>query len=311
LFYLGVIFNYFAPWCLAFFASLPFLGRNLIKKTEDRPALIFLMSWILASFFFFSGIFFVINHYLLAITVPFALLVSYFFLVPMNQRPWEEKFIGFIQTGVSLGLVVMSFMAFSFLYFFLNNGSGLGWGIVLAIYVVLLVTYWHNRKKWPAAVVLALSMIVLYSQSHLITQARLISISTLQQVSEVIKEDGKGVIYKVGVGSNDIHEKELQIYFKEKVEKVATSVDHQSRAMINEFFKSPEQVYCIFTEADWLVYEPHKLNKPLQKIGEDYIIRKRMRIDRHFFTALFKFERQRIHDYFMEKVFIFKKDSET
>jgi hypothetical protein len=153
-------------------------------------------------------------------------------------------------------------------------------------------------------------MIFVYSQSHLITNARLVSMSTLQHLSEVIKKDGEGFPYKVGVGSNDIHEKELQIYFDEKVEKVATSVDHQSRAMINELWKNPQRVYCVFTFADWVVYEPYKPSKTLQMMGEDYIIRKRMRIDRNFFAALIKFDRQQIHDYFMEKVLVVKKDVE-
>jgi len=131
--------------------------------------------------------------------------------------------------------------------------------------------------------------------------------SAFQRFANIIKADPDGSV-AVGVGSNDIHEKEFQVYFDKKVIKAANSSKGETASMLLEFFSENDNAYCLFTEEDFQDISYPISEEPFRIVQKEYIFRRRMHIDKGFFIALMHFDDDKVRDYLMEKVVLIRKD---
>ena len=199
-------------------------------------------------------------------------------------------------------LAALGFLGLSFIRVVLLGGSL--WWLFIFLIVFIAGAYMFFRSKEGFIAPLGLAMVILFvlSQGILLSRAGLVSLSSLQDLAGTVNRQlMSGEI--VAVGSHDIHEKELQIYFNDPVLKAATSESAETLDRLNELFQSPRTVYCLFTEDDYNAFLKNS-GQRLQVLKEDFIFRRRIYPDRGLFEAFFRFDRPVIQRYFLEKIIL-------
>ena len=159
-----------------------------------------------------------------------------------------------------------------------------------------------------APVVLGLFLVFVLSQTSLLAKAGVTSHTTLQKFADTIHKDKQGEA-TIGVGSYDIHEKEFQVHFDQKVIKAGASFDGETRWRLGMLFKGSKKVYCLISKKDYdkflSIYQPDER----QIIQSEYMVRKRFHIDKKFFEALLTFDRDTVWSYLLEEVVLVKKEA--
>ncbi len=310
LFYLNVIGSYFAPWSLFLIAAIPLAVLRVKSKAEAGQGLGLLLIWFFVVFCFFSSIYFSINHYMLVLTTPFALLVSYFFLEKFDQARLGGKIIVFAQKYFPVIIFTICSLAFAFLFIFLV-GAAKWWLIVfLLIYIITITRIYKSTNPIEAPLSLGIIILVVFAQSSLLEKAGVTSHATLQKfattINQVIEENGaKNII--IGVGSHDIHEKEFQVYFDQKVIKAAGSGIEETKSKLTKLFATKDHVYCLIIGKDFDQYLRGSSLGTFEIIQEDYIFRRRMYLNRGFLDALLKLDQAAVNHYLKEKIILIKK----
>ena len=82
-----------------------------------------------------------------------------------------------------------------------------------------------------------------------------------------------------------------------------------SRIDFGQLFATEHKVYCLITEKDYKKFLKDSYQESLEIVQEDYIIRRRMNIDKGFFSALLKLNQETINRYLKEKLVLIKKES--
>ena len=309
-FYLSVIGSYFAPWSIFLIGAVPLalvrLKRSRAWNEGSRLALV----WFFVVFFFFSTLYFSINHYMLVLTTPFALLLGCFFLEGLNDENVVGRIALFLRRYVAVFILTVSCLAFGFLSVFLAGGSKWWLVILAAAYVGMVTGIRKSRSPMAAPLVLGAFLLFVFAQSSLLDKAGVTTHATLQKFAVTLNgefEAGTAGQAVIGVGSHDIHEKEFQAYFDQKVLKAAGSEDDETRAKLKRLFATDKKVYCLITENDFNRFLKGSFPVPLEIVKEDLIFRRRMRIDRGFFAALLTLDRMKVRDYLKEKIVLVRK----
>lgn len=319
LFYAKVILSYFAPWSVFLCAALPLALFKPSTMMAQRRALQLLLVWFFVVFFFFASMYFVINHYMLVLTTPFVILISHFFLEKFNSQSKMDNIILFARKYLIFFIFSVGCFAFAFLFVFLAGANPWWLVILLFFYGGVAGVLKRSRDPLVAPLTLAIFIVFVFAQSSLLGRAGITAHATLQNFASTIHEEGKASApFVIGVGSHDIHEKEFQVYFDQKVEKAATSENQETRMKLAQLFNRDQNVYCLITEKDFKDYLEHSLPDgeagqpgPLEIIQEDYIFRKRTKIDKEFFIALWKLDQKAVYHYLMEKVVLVKKGQDA
>jgi len=296
-FYIKNLFSYFAPWTIFLFLGIPLL----VKRETLNPSLKFLLSWFGFSFLFFSSLYFIINHYLMALVVPFAILVSYLFLAEGPQTVLR------VQKSLIILVFTLGFVGFSLFLAIFMGISKMWLGILFMIYAVFLGVILKSKTRFIAPVMLSVLVLCIFYQSNLLGRAGLISITTLQHFQKTIDNDLTHD-YSIGVGSHDIHRKEFQVYFTQSVDKLGMSDVDKTNLNLKKFFTNGKRVYCLILEKDLRAYLKEFPQEVLPTVQEDSIIRRRISVDKNFFVALFKLDQATIRQYLMEKIVLVKKE---
>jgi len=310
LFYFNVIGSYFAPWSVFFMAAIPLAILKVRSKASADQGLSLLLIWFFVVFCFFASIYFSINHYMLVLTTPFAILVSYFFLEKIDQDRLSGRIILIARKYFPVIIFTVCSLAFAFLFVFLA-GAAKWWLIIfLLIYIGTIARIHKSSNPIEAPLSLGILILVVFAQSSLLEKAGVTSHATLQKfattVNQAIIEDTTRNII-IGVGSHDIHEKEFQVYFDQKVIKAAGSGVDETAAKLAKLFATEDQVYCLIIEKDFDLYLRSSSLGAFETIQEDYIFRRRMYLDRGFFNALLKLDQAAVNHYLKEKIILIKK----
>jgi len=264
-------------------------------------------------FCFFSMIYFAINHYVLVLSVPFAILVSCFLLHPFDRKNAVDKTIAFLRKYTVLFIFTVGFLAYIFLFVFLAGGHK-AWIIVFLTAIIIFIRgIIKSTKPITAPLSLGLLLLFVFAQSSLLDKAGITSHAILQRFASTINEEVRqdsGNSYSIGVGSHDIHEKEFQVYFKDRVIKAASSDAEDTRMKLLQLFSKDTKVYCLLTEKDYEQFIQNAFQGRVHIIQEDYIVRRRMSIDKGFFMALLKLDQAVVRDYFKEKLVLLKKEND-
>ena len=310
LFYLNVIGSYFAPWCIFLIGAVPLAFIRVRSAQGKSEGLRLMLAWFFVVFFFFSTMYFSINHYMLVLTSPFALLVSYFFLEKVNNEILIGKVTLFLQKYVPVFILTVACLAFGFLSVFLVGGTK-WWLVVLAAAYIAVVREIHKSlRPMTSPLMLGVFMLFVFAQSSLLERAGVTTHATLQKFAVVVNEELKaGAVHEavIGVGSHDIHEKEFQVYFDQRVVKAAGSEEDETRAKLDQLFATDKKVYCLITEKDFDHFLKNSSSGSLEIVREDHIFRRRMSIDGGFFAALLKLDQTTVRDYLKEKIILIRK----
>jgi len=310
LFYLNVIGSYFAPWSVFLIAAIPLAFLRVRSKAPAGQGLSLLLIWFFVVFCFFASIYFSINHYMLVLTTPFAILVSYFFLEKIDQGRLGGKIILFARKYIPVIIFSVCSLAFAFLFVFLAGAEKWWLIIFLLIYAVTIARVHKSSNPIEAPLSLGILILIVFAQSSLLEKAGVTSHAILQKfattVNQAIKEDSARSI-KIGVGSHDIHEKEFQVYFDQKVIKAAGSGIEETATKLAKLFATEDQVYCLIIEKDFDRYLKSSPLGAFETIQEDYIFRRRMYLDSGFVEALLKLDQAAVNNYLKEKIILIKK----
>lgn len=310
LFYLNVIGSYFAPWSVFLIGAIPLAFLKTRSRNSAGEGLSILLIWFFSVFCFFSLIYFSINHYMLVLTTPFAILVSYFFLEQVNESRISGKIILVARKYFSVIIFTISSLAFGFLFVFLAGASKWWLIVFLLIYVVTVLKVHKSSDALAAPLSLGILILIVFAQSSLLQKAGVTSHATLQKFAVTVNQAIEQSKFKkiiVGVGSHDIHEKEFQVYFDQKVIKAAGSGAEETKTKLAKLFATKDQVYCLIIEKDFDLFLAGGSLGAFEVIQEDYIFRRRMYIDREFFSALFKIDQATVQHYLKEKIILIKK----
>jgi len=312
IFYCGVIVSYFAPWCVFLIAGIPLAIKKIISGDGSKEGLRLMLIWFLVVFLFFSTMYFSISHYMLVLSTPFAVLVSYFLLEQFDPRRSIGRALLFLRKYISIFVFTVGMIAFGFLFVFLA-GASKWWLVILLIgYFVLLQKMVCSQKPVTAPMILGIFLMFVFAQSTLLDKAGVTTHAALQKFAHTIHQEiqmGLGNDAVIGVGSHDIHEKEFQVYFDQRVEKAAGSMADETRAKLKKLFSGKKDIYCLITEKDFNQFLGSSLPGTFEIIQEDYIVRKRFNIDSGFFSALLKLDRKTVHEYMKEKLVLVRKKS--
>lgn len=306
LFYLKTILSYFAPWSIFGFLAIPYSLAHVKSDTQQGRALKFLLCWFFVVFFFFSFMDFAINHYVLVLTTPFAILTSFFFLNEKDSPPVVENFLNVIRKYVPIFFVILGTLAFLFLSIFLA-GIHKWWGAVIVLVAgAVIVKMFVYKRKLMAPLSLGIFLFVIFCQSSMMEQAKITAHSTLGQFAKTIHADlTEGAV--IAVGSRDIHEKEFQAHFDIRVDKVVTPNVEESKENLKALFEQDKNIYCLITQKDYEMYFEGVVLDQTAVIHEDYIFRKRMYLDQGFFKALITLDQETAYHYLMEKLILLRK----
>ncbi|OGX46805.1 MAG: hypothetical protein A2306_05610 [Omnitrophica WOR_2 bacterium RIFOXYB2_FULL_38_16] len=312
-FYCKVLLSYFAPWSIFLLGAIPLSFARLFSLrgehreiVQEKRSFQIMLVWFFSVFCFFSIMSFRINHYMLVLSTPFAILISKFFLWDVGPKGILGLSVPFIRRYLIIIFIAIGTFTFSFLVVFILGKSNL-WIAIYLLMFVLMVRTCLKRDTFFAPAVLSLFMIFVFSQSRLMGEANVTPHSAFQRFANIIKADPDGSV-AVGVGSNDIHEKEFQVYFDKKVIKAANSSKGETASMLLEFFSENDNAYCLFTEEDFQDISYPISEEPFRIVQKEYIFRRRMHIDKGFFIALMHFDDDKVRDYLMEKVVLIRKD---
>ena len=310
LFYLNVIGSYFAPWCIFLIGALPLAVVRIRLQQEKTQGLRLMLVWFFVVFCFFSTIYFAINHYMLVLTTPFAILVGYFFIERINNEILIGKSALFLRKYIPVFILTVSVLAFAFLTVFLAGGTKWWLVVLAAVYILMVRGVRASLRPMTAPLMLGVFMVFVFAQSLLLERAGVTSHATLQKFAVAINGELKAETVHgtvIGVGSHDIHEKEFQVYFDQRVVKAAGSEEDETRAKLAELFATEKKVYCLITKKDFDHFLKDAYSGSLEIVQEDHIFRRRMNVDRGFFDALLKLDQRAVRDYLKEKIILIRK----
>jgi len=312
LFYLHVLSTYFAPWCIFLVGAIPLAFWKIKLNDPAKKGLSLMLVWFFVVFCFFSMIYYSINHYLLVLSTPFAILISVFLLENFDCQSLVGTTITIMRKYVLIFIFTISCLAFSFLFVFLA-GAGKWWLLVFFLaYIAVVGRLSKSSKLLAAPLSLGILILSVFAQSSLMAKAGVTSHVILQKfavtINQEIRRDALGKA-DIGVGSHDIHEKEFQVYFDQRVIKAAGSEEYETKTKLTRLFKTDKKVYCLITEKDYQYFLKGSYPGTLEVIQEDYIMRKRFKIDKGFFMALFRLDQPTIHRYLKEKIILVRKKS--
>jgi 4-amino-4-deoxy-L-arabinose transferase-like glycosyltransferase len=318
-FYLGNMLSYFAPWSVFGFVGIPsVLKYNRLWLERHWRMTHFLLIWMLVVLAFFSVLSFRVNHYLLVLTTPFAIFTGLFFLEKFDRKKRMGRVLFGFQKYMSLVIFLAGIAAVILLQVILLD-QGAEWAIGLTL-IALIVSAWILLTPWQrvAPWVLAVMLMIAFANARLLADAGLTSLSRLRQFAAAIQQRDNGPSAPVIiVGSNQLHEKEFQIFFKQKVLKPANSSEEQTQDALRRLLASPGGVYCLIREEDYQHYlvplgygfsrtslSTGAGDKHLELLEERTMVRRKMHLDRSFFDALLRLDRPAVYPYLMENVLL-------
>jgi len=310
LFYLKTIFSLFLPWSIFFIGALPLALKGLTVKATEATSLRFLLIWTLVVFFFFSIMYFKISHYMMPLMTPLAILTSYFLLYIFEKPLVIVKAAHFYRTFFILVSFLISYFAYLFLTIFLV-GINPWWltifGVGLILFVMIFV---KSRDLSIRPILLAVFILFVLAQPQLFDSAGLTTHSTLQKFAQILKDDKiKDVV--IGVGSHDIHEKEFQVYFNERVIKAGASTTDETIYHLKHLFQTNSRVYCLITKRDYDLFFKSLNIGHYHIIAKDEMVRKRMNLDLGFFKAVIQVDQVRVKNYFMEEILLIRRNEQS
>jgi hypothetical protein len=309
LFYLLVLLEYFAPWCL-FLLPWILLAVKIGKTQDNKAATLAGRQWMLiwpgVVFFFFSLVHVRLSHYVLVLSTPFAILVGFYLTQPFPKSSFSYRWI----LGTTLFILLAGFMAIIFLkVLWLKETKALVFIYLFALGILI----WGvvRTRVLPVSFWLGFFMVYLLSHAPYATKAGITSHATLKALADFIKGDSSQFLpqkdFLIAIGSHDIHEKELQVYFEDKqILKAGHEYEPLARMNLKELLYNPLPFYCVITANDYNHFEA--LFKKFQVIvlKEDFIVRKRFYFDRGFILAILKLDQSKIYDYLMEKIILLR-----
>ncbi len=316
-YYAHVILTYFAPWSIFVFMAIPFFilkrrrqesssgEENTFISTDQGIQILFI--WFFVVLCIFASMSFVINHYILVLTTPFAVITAYFLLEKMARTTFVQQTLLFLRKYLILFIVTAGMLVFSFLAVFLAGASRVWLGIFFFIYLALTGIIIKTKSPAVPAIILAVFLAIIFCQSSLLGKAGLTSHAILQNFARTIHND-PSQDYLIGVGSYDIHEKEFQVYFDKKVQKLAQGQMEDTRRELTNFMKSRGKTYCLLTEKDMNDFLTPVFGNSFQIVQQEYIFKRRLRMDKHFLKSLLNLRQKEVASYFFEKVVLIKKE---
>lgn len=306
-FYFQIILQQFAPWSIMSVLGIGFAIFFSRKKEAVSESFVLLLSWVLVVYTFFSFMYFTISHYMLVMTTPVAILTSYFLLYPFESNKISDRFVQFVRKSYFIIIISLLWLVYAFILTFFAGIPTYVLIMMLLIYLAVLIFVLRSQSLAIAPTILGILIAMISYQTAYLSELGLTTHTTLRKFAQTINHQSL-VDYSIGVGSHDLHEKEFQVYFTDiKVEKVANDNDQYTMYMLNQLFGKNESVYCLITEKDYNKYLKDVFGN-IQIIQQEYMLRKRLQIDREFFKALVNLDRRKIYEYFMENVVLVKRE---
>lgn len=312
LFYFKVILFYFAPWSLFFFLAVIFFFIRMRREGKHflarRQGISFFMIWAAVVFLFFSSMYFVINHYLLIMTTPFAILVSYFLMGGWKGEVILERMILSSRKYFLTAIIALGWLGCSFFFIFFL-GMPKSWVIIFFLLygASMCVVYKINENVLVPFILSFFMLSMIAPSSFFLGKAGLSAHATFMQFVKTI-EEGLDNQTLIAVGSHDIHEKEVQVFFDRPVRKSGWSDDPQTRMELASLFAWPGKVYCFILQKDYEKFIKDKY-QDAAILQEEYIIRKRFFLDARFFMAILRMDQQTVRNYLLEKILLIEKKS--
>jgi len=125
-FYLSKIGAYFAPWSIFLLGAIPLCIAKIKSDSDQKEEILVVGIWLILVYLFFSSMYFVISHYMLVLSTPFAILVSLFFLEPFGGSHWHQHLCRRLRKSLMIIILSVGCFAFAFLAVFLSQ-SGQWW----------------------------------------------------------------------------------------------------------------------------------------------------------------------------------------
>lgn len=304
-FYVRNLIIFFAPWSVLLIGAIPLAVLNMTQNEENKKSWGLPAVWFFVVFAFFTCTYITINHYLLILSTPFAILVSAY-LLDLNSRSavtqWLVKgFLIFLMGATLLGLI--------FLQVFLVSAPGIWVLFYISAFAVYCWLIRRDRSPVIAPLLVAIAITGIFSvQTVFMRKAGLNSHSVWERMAKIIQDDCRGNC-AIAIGSRDIHEKEVQVYFDQKLEKIGSDYDALTDTLTKQFvYREEPQRYSIITLQDYTMY-PELYDKiGFKRIAEDFVTRKRFFLDQRFFYAMVTLNRPTVLDYLKEKVILLRRD---
>jgi len=303
-FYTGVLATHFAPWSLFVPAALPFAFMRIHRQRDFREPLIFLMIWFGVVFFFFTFIFFRINHYLLILSAPLATLLAFFF----SENPlWRGRVSRRIIKGIFIALFILGFLSLALVFVCLAGLASVWlflYGLAMIV-IAIMITRTDNPSLPPA--LLGLFLVFTLFQSDVISRSGLCPHTVYHHLARLMQAPQYDQ-YMINVASHNLHEKELQVYFDRRVIKTGHGYEPLTRSNLLKFLNEHEKAFVIITAADYERYADDLKPFHLEPVICESISRKSYALDAGFLRALGRLDRDRIRDYIMQPILLIKKD---
>ncbi len=306
LFYFQSLMSYFAPWSIFIFGAVIVAVRDRDRDERHHSGFLIMLVWFFSVLGFFALISHRINHLILILTTPFAILISYFLFRNFDGISPKEKALSVYRTGFSVFVLLAGIIGLLFAKLFLLEAHKIWLVIFLSIIVLFVVALFRFKRISVLPLSLGAMMIFSFSQTTLLSEAGLTSHSVLQKFARSIKNQ-KEESCRIAVLSHQIHEKELQAYFETPVEKIAVTDNELSHQKISGWMKTPQIKYLVITRDDWQKLDQENLTD-VRVIKRDKIVRRHVRIDQEFFKNLLSLNQEAIKDYFFESILLIKKE---
>ncbi len=303
-FYAGVLATHFSPWSLFILPAGFIIFRGIRRRPEARDGLAFLAIWLAVVLTFFVFIFFHINHYLLVLSTPLAIALAYFFSecrleqIAIARRSWKGVFIFLFMIGLlSLSLVFVYLAGLSFVWLVVYG---------LAAGAMMVMTARSADPVLPPAL-LGLFLVFVLFQSQVISRSGLCPHTVYRDLARSIAASDEGDV-AITVASHSLHEKELQVYFDQKITKTGHGYEPLTRSNLLKFLQTHDQAFFIITAADYERYADDLKDFSLKEITREDITRKSYALDKDFLKALFRLDRSGIRAYIMQPILLMRKD---
>ena len=250
-FYIMIIVHYMVPWIFFALFVIPLLifGK---KEESDQKGCRLLIGWTLSMMIFFSFIYFTIGHYMLVITTPLAILLSYGMFELQKKNTWIAR----SERAFLFVLSSLFFLALSLYGLFVVEIPSFFAYVFIALYVVFVIVSLYKPHFSKSVTLLFIILLIGKIQAPSFAQQGLTPHASYQKFADIIQQESSD--YIVGMGSHELHEKELQVFFNEPVGKYANDHEGWTHHNLGKLMRHESTVFCLMIKEDYEKYIQEK-----------------------------------------------------
>ena len=304
---LGYSFQHFwshlDPWIYIGLPALVLSVYKLIKQPRASQPSAFLLLWLGSTCLCFSVVMKLKYNYIILGIPAMALLLGEYFVRPLNRTSPAGQIDWLFKTVIPGTGIILGLLALSGITVLLAGANKLLLIVFLAVFIGSMMIVGKSSRPEAPSVLLAILIYLILIQTPLMQKAGLLAYSSIQSLLQqnTMPVDSDDLIVS---GSHDLSRDTLQLFFEQQIVKAGESYDDGTVYWLNYYLAKTEPTYIFILEDDFVRFLKNIPEREYRIIGRERLIKKSLRLDYSFFTALLKLDIPAVQQYLLDNVLL-------